>query len=302
MSKKRKTITAYKGFDQNLRCRGFQYEIGGEYEHEGKVEPCVSGFHACENPLDVFGYYPPGESRFCVVEIDAEAINEGDKHCSPFLSVTAELSLPDFVGRAVNFILDRIDCAKAENESYSASTNTGDYSASTNTGDYSASTNTGDYSASTNTGHRSASTNTGYRSASTNTGDYSASTNTGDYSASTNTGDYSASTNTGHRSASTNTGHRSASTNTGDYSASTNTGYRSASTVEGCHSVAIATGYQSRAKASEGSSIMLVERNSSMEIVAVFAGIAGRDGLKADAWYTLEGGKPKEIQLSEVPV
>ena len=248
MSKKRKTITAYKGFDQNLRCRGFQYEIGGEYEHEGKVEPCVSGFHACENPLDVFGYYPPGESRFCVVEIDAEAINEGDKHCSPFLSVTAELSLPDFVGRAVNFILDRIDCAKAENESYSASTNTGDYSASTNTGDYSASTNTG------------------------------------------------------HRSASTNTGHRSASTNTGDYSASTNTGYRSASTVEGCHSVAIATGYQSRAKASEGSSIMLVERNSSMEIVAVFAGIAGRDGLKADAWYTLEGGKPKEIQLSEVPV
>lgn len=61
------TIKAYKGFDKNLQCRGFQYEIGKEYE-EKDAKACNCGFHACEYPLDVFGYYPPTNSRFCEVE------------------------------------------------------------------------------------------------------------------------------------------------------------------------------------------------------------------------------------------
>lgn len=62
-----KMIKSYKGFDKGLRCKGFQFEIGKEYE-EKEAKACSCGFHACEHPLDVFGYYAPSESRYCEVE------------------------------------------------------------------------------------------------------------------------------------------------------------------------------------------------------------------------------------------
>lgn len=61
-------MKAYKGFDKDLKCRGFQYEIGKDYETD-KADLCHSGFHACEFPMDVFSYYAPGESRFCEVDL-----------------------------------------------------------------------------------------------------------------------------------------------------------------------------------------------------------------------------------------
>ena len=61
-------IHTYKGFDKDLKCRGFAYEIGQDYEQDGKIKCCNNGFHACEFPLDVFNYYTPGEnSRYCTV-------------------------------------------------------------------------------------------------------------------------------------------------------------------------------------------------------------------------------------------
>ena len=170
MSDKKTWIKAYKGFDKDLKCRDFQYEIGKTYE-EHTAELCNSGFHACEYPLDVFAYYAPGDmSRYCEVDLDDvrdKKGNDDSKRCGKKIAVKAEIGIAGLVKDSVDFVMENIKDEKK------ASTNTGDYSASTNTGYRSASTNTGDYSASTNTG---------YRSASTNTGDYSASTNTGDRS------------------------------------------------------------------------------------------------------------------------
>ena len=215
-----KIIRGFKGFDKDLKCRGFQYEIGKDYEHEGEVKCCERGFHFCENPFDVFRYYSPCDSRYCEVECDgnADKANDDSKVATSHIHISSEIGLNGLIKAGVKFILDKVNYKDTK---------------STNTVYQSAATKTGYRSAATNTVYQSAATNTGDRSAATNTGDRSAATNTGDRSAATNTGNYSASTNTGNYSASTNTGERSAATNTGDYSASTNTGYLSASTTTG---------------------------------------------------------------------
>ncbi|HFQ9060224.1 TPA: hypothetical protein ACHT0V_001543 [Salmonella enterica subsp. enterica serovar Blockley] len=175
-----KEIVTFKGFNKDLTCRDFQFAIGETFHHDGKVEACGSGFHACECPFDVFSYYPPAESRYAETisfgVIDRE--EEGDtKIASASITIKAELTLPQFIQRGIEWIWSKID------KSLEQQIMTGDWSAATNTGNRSAATNTGDWSAATNTGNRSAATNTGDWSAATNTGDWSAATNTGDWSA-----------------------------------------------------------------------------------------------------------------------
>ncbi|EBV7231857.1 hypothetical protein ZZ37_07270 [Salmonella enterica subsp. enterica serovar Hadar] len=175
-----KEIVTFKGFNKDLTCRDFQFAIGETFHHDGKVEACGSGFHACECPFDVFSYYPPAESRYAETisfgVIDRE--EEGDtKIASASITIKAELTLPQFIQRGIEWIWSKIDKSLEQQimtGDWSAATNTGDWSAATNTGNRSAATNTGDWSAATNTGNRSAATNTGNRSAATNTGDWSA--------------------------------------------------------------------------------------------------------------------------------
>ncbi|EDA5357808.1 hypothetical protein F9D59_19870 [Salmonella enterica] len=297
-----KEIVTFKGFNKDLQCRDFQFEIGKTFHHDGKVEACCSGFHACECPFDVFSYYPPAESRYAETisfgVIDREEIGD-TKIASASITIKAELTLPQFIQRGIEWIWSKIDKSLEQQimtGNRSAATNTGNRSAATNTGDQSAATNTGDWSAATNTGNRSAATNTGDWSAATNTGDWSAATNTGNRSAATNTGDWSAATNTGNRSAATNTGDWSAATNTGDQSAATNTGNRSAATntgdwsaaeVSGSQSVAASLGIEGKARASEGGAIVLCYRDEDGELIHIRASKVGENGIMPDIWYQL---------------
>ena len=273
-------IKGYKGFNPDLTCRNFQYEVGKEYDTD-KAVSCETGFHFCENPFDVFNYYAPsnekGLNRFCEVEGSGDFDkSENDKVACTHIKVNAEIGLHGLITAGIKFIFDKVnwnDCKES---------NTGDYSAATNTGDYSAATNTGDYSAATNTG------------------DYSAATNTGNCSAATNTGNCSAATNTGNCSAATNTGNCSAATNTGYRSAATNTGYRSAASVEGKDSIAIVTGKDSKAKGTLGCWIVLTEREDwngkTYPIKEVKAFKVDGEVIKADTYYKLVDGKAVEIK------
>ena len=183
-----KEIVTFKGFNKDLKCRDFQFEIGKTFHHEGKVEACGSGFHACECPFGVFGYYPPADSRYAeTISFGVTDRGEGGdtKIASASITIKAELTLPQFIQRGIEWIWSKIDKSLEQQimtGDWSAATNTGYLSAATNTGDRSAATNTGDQSAATNTGYRSAATNTGYQSAATNTGYRSAAEVSGLYS------------------------------------------------------------------------------------------------------------------------
>ncbi|EAU3012833.1 hypothetical protein AL922_09125 [Salmonella enterica subsp. enterica serovar Senftenberg] len=271
-----KEIVTFKGFNKDLKCRGFQFAIGETFHHDGKVEACGSGFHACECPFDVFSYYPPAESRYAeTISFGITDSEEGGdtKIASSSITIKDELTLPQFIQRGIEWIWSKID------KSLEQQIMCGNRSAATNTGNRSAATNTGD---------QSAATNTGYQSAATNTGDWSAATNTGNRSAATNTGDRSAATNTGYQSAATNTGNRSAATNTGDQSAATNTGDRSAAEVSGSQSVAASLGIEGKARASEGGAIVLCYRDEDGELIHIRASKVGENGIMPNTWYQLD--------------
>ena len=99
-------IKSYKGFDKNLRCRDFQYEIGGIYEMDGKIKMRNRGFHACESPFDVFDHYTMIDSRFCEVEQDGNISKEdrGTKICSSKIKIKAELKLADMINLRIEWL------------------------------------------------------------------------------------------------------------------------------------------------------------------------------------------------------
>jgi len=242
-------VTAFKGFDKNMQCRGYQFEVGKTFTHDGEVKACEGGFHACEYPLDVFNYYAPSDSRFARVDQigDISRHDEDSKVASRSISIKEEISIPSLITAAFEFINTRCEPASSEHATgySSASSATGYCSASSATGNSSASSATGYCSASSATGNSSASVATGNSSASVATGNGSASVDTGYSSASVATGDGSASVATGYSSASSATGHRSASVATGNGSASSATGHWSASVATGYSSASVATGHRS---------------------------------------------------------
>lgn len=97
-------MSAYKGFDKDLRCRGFQYEVGKAYE-EKEARICETGFHACENPLNVLLYYPPCYgNRYCEVEQDGEFSDNRDdsKIASTKIEINKEISLTELIQAAID--------------------------------------------------------------------------------------------------------------------------------------------------------------------------------------------------------
>ena len=161
-------MKAYKGFDKDLKCRDFQYEIGKEYEEE-TASLCNSGFHACEYPLDCFDYYAPAESRFCEVEIEdnGERSSSDTKVCGKKIKVGAEIGIAGIIKAAFSYVKEHCTNSEAGKDKCCltggyGSALTGGYGSALSGGDRSALT--GGYRSALTGGDRSALTG-GYRSA-----------------------------------------------------------------------------------------------------------------------------------------
>ena len=103
-------IVAYKGFDENLRCGGFQYEIGKEYEQKDEIKCCSKGFHACTNPFDVLNYYDANsKNRFCEVEQSGTIAtdNSDTKQASSKIKIKAEIGMSGLFKAGIEWIKEK---------------------------------------------------------------------------------------------------------------------------------------------------------------------------------------------------
>lgn len=128
-------MRAFKGFNKDLTCRGYQYEEGKEF-HTERAECCDTGFHACEYPLDCFGYYDPAHSVFHEVELSGEMdkSNDNTKVCATDIKIGARLSIAGLVKMAIDFTMSKVNKEAGSDERHGFASATGNYGASSATG------------------------------------------------------------------------------------------------------------------------------------------------------------------------
>lgn len=119
-------MRAFKGFNKDLTCRGYQYEEGKEF-HTERAECCDTGFHACEYPLDCFGYYDPAHSVFHEVELSGEMDKSGDntKVCATDIKIGARLSIAGLVKMAIDFTMSKVNKEAGSDERHGFASATG---------------------------------------------------------------------------------------------------------------------------------------------------------------------------------
>ena len=295
-------IKSYKGFDKDLKCRGFQYEIGKEYE-ETEAKACEKGFHACEMPIEVLGYYPPGSgSRYCLVEQSGDISKHSDdsKIASSKIKIGAEIGIPGLVKAQIEYVKAHCTnehnaepgkaatagCRGAATAGDSGAATAGDSGAAT-AGSYGAAT-AGSYGAATAGSYGAATA--GYRGAAT-AGSYGAAT--AGYRGAATAGDSGAAT-AGSYGAAT-AGSYGAAT-AGDSGAAT-AGYRGAATSRGSVSVGedgvgTVRGNDVKIRGGLGAYLSIaIEKKNSFEIEEHKTFVIDGEQYKADTWYTLKNGE-----------
>ena len=268
-------MKAYKGFNSDMTCRGFQYEEGAEYEHTGEVKACSAGYHACKAPLDCFGYYAPGKSVFHEVELSGTTSSdtEDTKIAASHIKIGARLDIADICKAQFDFVKSR--CVNEHNSKPGEPATAGDYGAAT-AGDYGAAT--AGYSGAATAGYSGAAT-AGYSGAAT-AGDYGAAT-AGDYGAAT--AGYSGAATAGYSGAAT-TGYKGAATSRG----------KSASGENG---LSVARGNNVMVRGGIGAVLVIAEeQHDSCDIKKWKAAVVDGEHIKADTWYRLEGDEFVEVK------
>ena len=316
----KKVITSYKGFDNNMKCRGFQYEVGKEYEMDGEIKCCNRGFHACKSPIEVWDYYDMLNSRFAEVEqsgkIDEE--EKSTKICSSHIKIKAELKLADIINIGVEWLKDitspskiKADGALNDNgdrknqigsSGDNAKIGSSGYSAQIgSSGDYAQIGSSG-YSAQIGSSGDSAKIGSSGYSAKIGSSGYSAKIgSSGDYAQIGSSGDNAQIGSSGYSAQIGSSGYSAQIGSSGDYAKIGSSGYSAQIDSTGEYSVIMCAGNSSRAKAKVGSWITLAEWKWSDEKkrdVPVCVKTEYVDGvnIKADTWYQLRNGKFVEVE------
>ena len=291
-------MKAYKGFNADMTCRGFQYKEGETY-HEDIADLCHKGFHACERPLDVLEYYSPNSSVYHEVELDdvSEQREEDSKVCAKFIKIGAKVDITTLVEATVDYTVSKCDPVKSQHAKKNrgaasatgwngAASATGDKGAASAIGDKGAASATGDWSVASATGRRGVASATGRRGVASATGRRGAASATGSRGIVSATGDYSVASATGDW---------SVASATGDYSAASVTGDWSVASANNPTAIAVAWGPFGRAKGVLGAHIVFAEWRNGKLVDAKMAVVDGNK-IKADTYYMLKNGEFAEVK------
>ena len=309
-------MKAYKGFNADMTCRGFQYKEGETY-HEDIADLCHKGFHACERPLDVLEYYSPNSSVYHEVELDdvSEQREEDSKVCAKFIKIGAKVDITTLVEATVDYTVSKCDPVKSQHAKKNrgaasatgwngAASATGDKGAASAIGDKGAASATGDWGVASATGSRGVASATGRRGVASATGRRGAASATGSRGIVSATGDYSVASATGDWSVASATGDYSAASVTGDWSVASATGFQGVASATGDWSVAsannptaiaVAWGPFGRAKGVLGAHIVFAEWRNGKLVDAKMAVVDGNK-IKADTYYMLKNGEFAEVK------
>ncbi|TXH94433.1 MAG: hypothetical protein E6Q75_13175 [Rheinheimera sp.] len=295
----RSGLMAFKGVNSDLQCRTFQFSVGPLHRHgTPDVAVSIGGFHSCIKPLDVLRFYPPGMSRYFLVQPSGQiALGAcGIEQASECIRLLREFTLSQWVDTALRSTLDAAAARTiTAQEHYSVASCEQDFSAALNSGHCSLTANVGDYAAACNDGHRGVASSTGDQSVVFSRGHHALAANTGNRSVAAAQGPQSLAGNSGHHGIAQVAGEASIASNTGSRALALCLGPRSIAVTTADHSqacadlqgsIALADGRAVKAKAAAGAAIILVHRGAHDELIHIRCGVAGKD-LKADVWYGL---------------
>ncbi len=265
----------YKMFNNDLKCRNFQYEVGKTYTHDGDISICNSGFHSCVNPFDCLDYYDLGNSRFAIVEIEGEveSKNDGDsKVVSSMIKIKTELSLSEFIKESVSYILGLTELKKGSGD-YAKIGSYGDYAKIGSSGDYAQIGSSGDYAQIGSSGDYAKIGSSGN----------SAQIGSSGYSAQIGSSGYSAKIGSSGNSAQIGSSGNSAKIGSSGNSAKIDS--------EGQNSVISLCGINSRAKGKNGSWVSIAEYDNDYKCIGFATGKIGSHGLEEDTYYKAKNGE-----------
>ena len=288
-----KVITSYKAFDKNMQCRGFQYEVGKEYEMDGEIKCCNRGFHACKSPMEVWNYYDMLNSRYAEVEQSGKIEEEENstKVCSSRIKIKAELKLADIINIGVEWLKDITSPSKVKADG--ALNDNGDRKKQIGSSGYSAQIGSSGDSAQIGSSGNYAQIGSSGDSAKIGSSGYSAKIgSSGDSAQIGSSGNYAKIGSSGYSAQIGSSGYSAQIGSSGDSAQINSTGE---------DSVIMCAGNSSRAKTKVGSWITLAEWKWSDEKkrnvpVCVKTEYVDGENIKADTWYQLKNGKFVEVE------
>jgi hypothetical protein len=289
------TFVAFKGFDSTLACRGHQYEVGKTYVHAGQVVQCSSGFHVCQNPLDVLDFYPlENGNRFARVTVGGKIDRSDDKKwAAAEITVSAELTFPAFVKAAIDWTVAACKASKdgtASSGDYAKNASSGYSATNASSGDYATNASSGDYAKNASSGDSATNASSGDYATNASSGDYAKNASGGDYAKNASSGDYATNASGGDYAKNASSGDYAKNASSGDYAKNASSGDSATNEATGKHAVIASAGRNSRAKGATGAWISLAEYDG-LICIGFATGCAGKGGVPADTWLIAKGGK-----------